>query len=423
MVSCFPTIDLLNSAQFCSICSMQATNMDTPRITPMDVDPIETPHGDEKKIADVIFVSGQQTAMMRNKVEVLIEKHLVKLLLCSSPNFNLPKNEENKLNFPGVTTTHFNVPCYGESIPLAVCELGKYLASKSVLPKRLGIKMEYGVDPVVQNSINEKLPGFLITLRSLEHGDAERKRIIDELFVNIKSYVDWFVTLKDGDFKTFDEFAEARAVFFESGANIRDNLHFDHVLTLFCKDISPEFIKEILETKILYPDENNNLKTKPLRDYFIGWLVKAIGFKVRGCLTDIVNLIALVMKSLPKDPKESDIVAMIEEFTRLLKQEDCLKLKALAADFPTIFVGDCELDDMFSTILGLFINRIRGVRSTLVFQLPTIFEKKELVNHIKYTFLEAEFLMNTPDFFFDPNAVNAKPICAAFGWPMPKVSN
>lgn len=101
-------------------------------------------------------------------------------------------------------------------------------------------------------------------------------------------------------------------------------------------------------------EKDGKKDTNTLEQHSLRWLGKAlVGFKPKGCLTDLVNLLfAMERKEPKKDMPEREIVQTIKDVHQKIKK---LTEQPQALWIPDILLHDAENDDMLCWVLLDFI--------------------------------------------------------------------
>merc|ERR1712136_611923 len=106
-----------------------------------------------------------------------------------------------------------------------------------------------------------------------------------------------------------------------------------------------------------YEEKDGKVETNNLEQFSLRWLGKAlIGFKPKGCLTDLVNLIFAMESIEPnKDMPEREIVETIKLFAEKIKGPFHRKTALQNLWIPDMLMYDAENDDMLCWVLLDFI--------------------------------------------------------------------
>merc|ERR1712064_36698 len=157
---------------------------------------------------------------------------------------------------------------------------------------------------------------------------------------------------------------------------------------------------------------DGKVETSILEQFSLRWLGKALtGFKPKGCLTDLVNLLfAMENKEPKKDMPEREIVQTIKDVDQKIK-----KLTEQPQDLwiPDILMHDAENDDMLCWVLLDFIRNKMDLKKLKVhIQLP---ESDKLSN--KFETLERHWkdLGENVTTFKDVNSRNEAALIHNFG--------
>ena len=320
-----------------------------------------------------VFVSGQHTLQMFNRLQRIITESQKRgrfaVISASCPPFNIRNEGEN---WKEIRCTRFDIPVYGVLIPRAIAAIFREprLAKELHIVGDTRVDLSYHIDKFVQSKMTKV--------------DVMIERFPDDMKM-LKTFVDKFRSCKDEDFKDENDWLT-----FVKECGIPDGwerrLHVDEVLQLFgIKDAKP-----ILEAQAD--------KFTTFRDFAVTWVSKALaGYKVKGCLTDVVNLIFAVSRAVPAKT-EREIVDVLLEFNGLLLR-DC----TFEFWIPDVMIIDLEKDDLLCAAL---VRRISKECKVEV-QLPTDIPKgvSGLVRELGWT----------P--FTDPDSKNLDAIRSTFDYP------
>lgn len=288
------------------------------------------PSSDPIKEKMQVFVSCQQTKAMYG---VLAGLNSVKSVVSSCPPFNV---REKHKEWNSVLQKQINVPVYGILIPRLIKSIFDMPDIHDTL-EEVGdtrVSMEYVLDTFVQGKMSkvraliEKFPDCTVTLKSFVDMFESRKPT-DEL--------------KDGEWNALLEKCGI-------ASGWESKLHVDHVLQLF--GISDEQSKLILSTTA---DKYGTT----FKDYAVTWISKALcGYKPKGCLTDVANLIVAMMtgsdqKKAPPTTHD-DVIALLTKFKALLEDDD-VGPKTLW--IPDVMLMDLETDDIACVALVIGVLR------------------------------------------------------------------
>ena len=143
-----------------------------------------------------------------------------------------------------------------------------------------------------------------------------------------------------------------------------DRLRFDQLLSNFG---FTEMAAESLRKHIYMDTSNGEGEEVSLEQFSFRWLSKAFAaYNVRGCLTDVTNLVfCMAKREQPKHVEESEVAAVIREVGE----------KILSGNFtglwiPTHFVQDAETDDMLSWLLLEHVHKKLRTELQVLVQLP-----------------------------------------------------
>ena len=155
-------------------------------------------------------------------------------------------------------------------------------------------------------------------------------------------------------------------------AGWESRLHFDHVLQNFGFD--DDAAKRLRGTKHTETDPKSGEETtQDLETFSFRWLGKAFsGYSVKGCLTDVVNLLFAMAELYDdgKDPKElaeSEIARKLTEVVTKVNKGDFSGLWV-----PTHIVHDSESDDLLCWLLLEHIHKKLGSDLQVLVQFPPV---------------------------------------------------
>jgi hypothetical protein len=373
------------------------------------------------------FFSGQQTLTAFQTLFPFVEE--LKEFKTSFPDFN-------NLNIKEWNVENINTPCFGVLIPAAVFELTQIPAIQAEM-KKLGIQpLKYEIDLFFEDKLNkivniaqyfrnknnlevaQKLEKFMELFKfqaqvwnryyiseskcyhqntcydKKEHELKEESQSIQDILDDPTHKSD-VVTEKMFCTKhmvrtplEWDQLVEQAGVH----SNWKQNLHYDKVLS--CFGANEEESKEVVQ----------------LMKRDVEWLSKILnGFKIKGCLTDVVNLVMCIMKINPatfqhteEKTVEMQIADTIRKFSRMLviylSKKDSEDLNFW---IPNIFIHDAEVDDM----LCWAILKVLNPNIVVTVQLPPDLIFKKL-----HPILESY----GATIFTDPHSRNAKAVRHTF---------
>lgn len=233
------------------------------------------------------YHSGQQTILTAKLWTKIVQNEQFPIFV-SSPEFNLPKTDEQKEAWKLITATisPVNETCFGEIAENA-----------ALFAKTHGHSVEYAF---VERAMTESLEKASYLLASLEANG------FIELHRKVNAYVDGLREIADktrsiNTVEDWDNFTKS------FGLPYPMNLHLDHYLKNFDSSLTDEQIALIYS------------HSEKLR-YRTRWFTK-LGVNAVGCYTDVVNLRAVLeQKYLPQYfvmDGENDDVASLKILTEL----------------------------------------------------------------------------------------------------------
>lgn len=309
-----------------------------------------------------LFVSGQQTPAAwracQNWLDDIIGVPQASEIRASTPPFNLPELVSGRASFPR-DSQNFNVPCYGGILD----EVMKIFDNEHVraCANDLGIRIpEYKIDTFLQ--------GKMSLVREMAEAAAAR---VDCHVQNrhaaqrMKAFADAFESLQDADFQSVSDWKQ----FVEQHVALgwEQRLSFDDVLANFGFD--SVFASALRQQLVEVHDAKAGVtQSIPWEYQGVRWVAKALcGYKPVGCLTDVVNLVFVMLGHSP-----AEINAGLSE-TRIrdvIRQFACDEGSLEKLWVPTHLVCDCESDDMLVWCIVESIHRRAGSHLSVLAQLP-----------------------------------------------------
>ena len=329
-----------------------------------------------------VFVSWQLTAKAHTELSQLVRGDAD--VRASAPDFNERKVAE------WTATRRYNVPSYGMLVPAAVydlfdCNELQGLAREFKMPTPV-----YKFDTFVHGKAHKigKLVNHLRTLPAT--ADCKVGVVAD----NLERFLVAYQALNADEIKSAGDW---EAFLKQCGLPVdwKRKLHFDHVLCMF--GATPELSRQIQETTF---DDRGEQVT--YERYSYRWLSKAIGgYKVAGCITDVLNLIYAVMGVEGKGHSEYQAAETVHAFTSALRRKDLNGMW-----IPEVFGHDAETDDVLSWILLEYLHILQGTSLCVVVQLPVSDDLDEL---------EALLTVSRGHAFRDPDSGNLKAVMKNHG--------
>ena len=259
-------------------------------------------------------------------------------------------------------TKKYNVPNFGVMIPKAVMPLFESDEIKA-LATELNIRIpKYMLDSFVQKKM-WKVKVLVKAARDLGGWDEQADRL--------ERFATAFENLAVDEIRGPDEWK--RFVEGHVAEGWESRLHFDHVLQNFGFD--DDAAKQLRGAKHTETDPKSGEETtQDLETFSFRWLGKAFsGYSVKGCLTDVVNLL-FAMAELYDDGKEdqkklaeSEIAGKITEVVTKVNKGDLSGLWV-----PTHIVHDSESDDLLCWLLLEHIHKKLGSDLQVLVQFPPV---------------------------------------------------
>lgn len=251
------------------------------------------------------YHSGQQTLKSAEVWKELMSNNNIELFI-SSPNFNLPKNKNQKDAWDELfggeiekENHSINKPCFGKIIE----DMANY-------SKIHGYEINYSIsDFVLEKAIKKssellkslEINGFVNAFNKMSKFIEDLKNILNKS-IKINSKEEWNIFLKDHDL-------------------LEMNLDLDYYLKNFDNTLNEEQINKIFNYSLDLKNETR-------------WLTK-VGYYPIGCFTDVANLIELLNKGIPN-----------------------------------FLIMDCENDDLASLKILNSIHYQNNTQMTIYLQLP-----------------------------------------------------
>jgi hypothetical protein len=308
------------------------------------------------QVRTVLFQSHQQTKVAYDVWHRWLRGREPESLKVSLPPFNVPKT----ITLLPMTKS-YNVPTFGVMIPKAIMPLFESEAIKA-MAEELSIRIpQYTLDSFVQKKMF-KVKILVQAARDLGGWDEQADRL--------ERFATAFENLAVTEINGPDEWK--RFVEQHVAAGWESRLHFDHVLQNFGFD--DDVAKKLRGTKHTETDgKTGEVTSHDLETFSFRWLGKAFsGYNVKGCLTDVVNLV-FAMAELGddgKDPKglaESEIADKITEVVTKVNRSDLSGLWV-----PTHIVHDSESDDLLCWLLLEQIHKTLGSDLQVLVQFPPV---------------------------------------------------
>jgi len=308
-------------------------------------------------VRTVLFQSHQQTKIAYDAWHRWLRGREPESLKVSLPPFNEPKTI--KL-LP--MTKSYNLPNFGLMIPKAVMALFESDEIKA-LAKELNIRIpKYQLDSFVQKKM-WKVKVLVKAARDLGGWDEQADRL--------ERFATAFENLGVDEIRGPDEWK--RFVEGHVAAGWESRLHFDHVLQNFGFD--DDAAKQLRGTKHTETDPKSGEETtQDLETFSFRWLGKAFsGYSVKGCLTDVVNLLfamAELYDDGKEDPKKLAESEIARKLTKVVTQVNKGDLSGLWV--PTHIVHDSESDDLLCWLLLEHIHKKLGSDLQVLVQFPPV---------------------------------------------------
>ena len=310
----------------------------------------------------VLFQSHQQTSGAYEEWhDRWLQGRELESLKVSLPPFNVPKTNVPEKITELLMNKSYNVPTFGVMIPKAIMPLFESEAIKA-MAEELSIRIpQYTLDSFVQKKMF-KVKILVQAARDLGGWDEQADRL--------ERFATAFENLAVTEINGPDEWK--RFVEQHVAAGWESRLHFDHVLQNFGFD--DDVAKKLRGTKHTETDgKTGEVTSHDLETFSFRWLGKAFsGYNVKGCLTDVVNLV-FAMAELGddgKDPKglaESEIADKITEVVTKVNRSDLSGLWV-----PTHIVHDSESDDLLCWLLLEQIHKTLGSDLQVLVQFPPV---------------------------------------------------
>jgi len=307
----------------------------------------------------ILFQSHQQTSIAYDEWHRWLRGREPESLKVSLPPFNVPQTITMSYNLNKSMTKSYNVPTFGVMIPKAIMPLFESEEIKA-MAKELNITIpKYMLDVFVQKKMF-KVKILVQAARDLGGWEEQADKL--------ERFATAFENLAVAEVPGPDEWKSFVEQHVAEGWESR--LHFDHVLQNFGFD--DDAAKKLRGTKYAETDgKTGEVTTHDLETFAFRWLGKAFsGYSVKGCLTDVVNLV-FAMAELdddgtdPKDLLESQIADKITAVVTKVNRGDLSGLWV-----PTHIVHDSESDDLLCWLLLEQIHKTLGSDLQVLVQFP-----------------------------------------------------
>lgn len=330
-----------------------------------------------KNMASFVFVSGQRTPLVREKI-TRIEGRVV----ASDPPFNRPREGEQDVLQGEVL---LNYPAYGVSLPVVLARLLSHPHVLSWLRRMNAPLPKSGLDfgmvkfLAPQDEYKDGKDNLSKTLVVLEHMKAEAA--IKRLKALRSDYVQW--CLKKNGPTTLVEFQ----AYVQEVLGLSDEI-----------DLCDDELYEVTRVGTLLGLEQHEAtflsqevarldgKEKP-GDSSYRWLSKLLcSFRpLEGCITDIVNFAALLTKCPEKSLKA--LVRSVEQVLSALDGKPEFEL-------PDIILGDGEQDDIYTVAILQALREKQDLPPAhVIWQVPAALE-----GHYSFPFVD--------ECLYDPESKN-----------------
>uniref|UniRef100_A0A7S0EPC2 Uncharacterized protein n=1 Tax=Phaeocystis antarctica TaxID=33657 RepID=A0A7S0EPC2_9EUKA len=320
-------------------------------------------------------------------------------LKVSLPPFNVPKT----ITLLPMTKS-YNVPTFGAMIPKAIMPLFESEEIKATA-EELHIKIpQHALDSFVQKKMF-KVKILVQAARDLGGWDEQADRL--------ERFATAFENLPVGEISGPDEWKRFVEQHVAEGWESR--LHFDHVLQNFGFD--DDVSKTLRAMKHAETDgKTGEVTTHDLETFSFRWLGKAFsGYSVKGCLTDVVNLVFAMAELYDddgKDPKDLPESEIADKITAVVTKVNAGDLSGLWV--PTHIVHDSESDDLLCWLLLEQIHKTLGSDLQVLVQFPPS-GAADL-----HAYVEKMSARKNVTFFRDDESKNERAVRGALGLPLPK---
>jgi len=179
----------------------------------------------------------------------------------------------------------------------------------------------------------------------------------------------------------------------------QSRLHVDEVLLNF--GFREEALIE-LRTKLATMSSEDDCKLKNRIHRNLAWFSKALGcYGLAGSLSDVVNL-AFAMTGAPTHRRhisEDEVISVLTQFKKELTK---LTSEPSGLWLPSIYVHDCEMDDMLAWLILAYAHHQRGSKLEVYAQLPSGNpDQKQFLDQF-----ERRLLDHCTHVYRDPDAMN-----------------
>lgn len=367
-----------------------------------------------------VFVSGQHTKAAYDELQRCLQSYTDVIIKASCPRFNVI---EQTNEWKSMQMDRIDVKNFGINIPNAVkglCDHPEVLAEL----KKLGVEpLKYNLDNFIRTGKTGKMNVVVAFLRD----EAKKLRETIEILGNtlqckavtdsstlLTDKAEQFTTAAD-QLENFirkikpEELQEASITSLNKWEqflqeckipeNWKSSLEFSRIMTLF--GLSESDCK--LLNAVPYQDKE---QSSTLQDSCVTWISKMVnGYRIDGCLTDVVNMVYAVMGISPIGQSEYDVVDVLDEFQAKFQAKNIDGLW-----IPDLHLHDGEKDDLLVHAIIRVLAKRAGKSVQTKVQLPL--PEKEDPTLTKIVDKVASWKNTTV--FRDPMSKNTKPVKKTF---------
>jgi len=308
-------------------------------------------------LAADIYESNQLIAMVSSQLTKTVFDHLQnerdksvfgyrQHVGISAPPFNI-KNASAEWMQNNVLYRKYNIPVYGIRLQEAIYDLYQLPALQEEL-KAIHCPMpKWHVDKFVQKKMDKVQPVV----------DELKARQCDEAATKLEQFIQAFRDVKD--INSLSEWTQFLLQFIVR-KNWQESLHARDVLSLF--GVPKQISDEICDIDV----PNSDGSSQTLEHRCVRWISKAVsGFKLNGCLTDVVNGIAILMGYISGEiTDEPQAFNMVRCFAKAIKDDQL----TIVSEMPRILIHDSEFDDLLLWALLRYLSQTLNMKLTVIVQ-------------------------------------------------------
>jgi hypothetical protein len=303
-------------------------------------------------------------------------------LVFSHVNFNKPKNDNQWNSKNGFRV---EIPVFGLQIPRLLYKILQVQSVQDVW-NCYGLKCNLEVDTNIAQFAVKLLPLEKILREEGEIDAANR----------LQNFMIWFGSLNRKSVTTFDKWVEQVSQFLLPGWELPEGLEINRLIPLL--GVEEGKAKRIMEN-ILKEEQVKDPKKK-VGDTYVRWLSKfASGFRIAGCVTDLVNLLFAMYHGYTEvhvtEATEISLVIMLQDILDHLEKNDWSVFKI----FMKFIFMDAEDDDVWAYMFSLAAACQTNLSEPVcLMQLPSV----------DFSFVASRFSIDSNNILYDDMSKNQK---------------